>query len=168
MAEQIRELLLASRDETVCELTELLLIFAARAQHVQAKIEPALRQGQWVLSDRFIDATYAYQGGGRQLSSRHITQLASLVIPDTQPDLVIVLDLPVELGLERAQRRGSLDRFETETVAFFNRVRECYLQRAAADPQRYCVVDAAQSLAAVQCQIQQALSERIGLAVNAE
>ncbi|WP_203301161.1 dTMP kinase [Marinobacter sediminum] len=146
MAESIRELLLAPRDEAVDETTELLLMFAARAQHLNTRILPALERGQWVLCDRFTDATFAYQGGGRGVSSERIAMLESLVQGDVRPDHVILLDAPVETGMKRARSRGDLDRFEQEAVSFFQRIRDTYLGRAQADPERYSVVDASASL----------------------
>lgn len=153
LAEEIRELLLAPRTESVNELAELLLMFAARAQHLNHFIRPMLAAGTWVLCDRFTDATYAYQGGGRQLDTRVIAQLETLVQGEQRPDHVIVLDAPAELGLARAGRRGNLDRFERETLAFFERVRAVYHQRAAQDPDRYHIVDAAQPLDSVQSEL---------------
>lgn len=152
MAESIRELLLAPRDEPVNETTELLLMFAARAQHLHSRILPELEAGRWVLCDRFTDATFAYQGGGRGVAGEHIAQLENLVQGSIRPDHVILLDAAVETGMTRARHRGELDRFEQETVAFFERIRRAYLERAAADPARYHVVDAAQPLDTVsQC-----------------
>lgn len=150
LAEEVRALLLAKRDESVDETAELLLIFAARAQHLQQVIEPALARGAWVLCDRFTDATYAYQGGGRGLSLDTIAQLEQLVQGDLRPDLTLILDIDVELGLSRAKARGELDRFESETLAFFERVRTVYRQRAAQAPERYAMVDAGQDLNGVQ------------------
>ncbi|WP_372981216.1 dTMP kinase [Marinobacter sediminum] len=153
MAESIRELLLAPRDEAVDETTELLLMFAARAQHLNTRILPALERGQWVLCDRFTDATFAYQGGGRGVSSERIAMLESLVQGDVRPDHVILLDAPVETGMKRARSRGDLDRFEQETVSFFQRIRDTYLERAQAAPERYSVVDASASLEQVTASI---------------
>lgn len=149
MAESIRELLLAPRDEPVNDMTELLLMFAARAQHLHTRILPELEAGRWVLCDRFTDATFAYQGGGRGVPAERIAQLENLVQGSFRPDQVILLDAPVETGMTRARHRGELDRFEQEAVAFFERIRQTYLQRAAADPGRYHLVDAAQPLEAV-------------------
>ncbi len=149
MAESIRELLLAPRDEPVNETTELLLMFAARAQHLHTRILPELDAGRWVLCDRFTDATFAYQGGGRGVPDERIAQLENLVQGDFRPDHVILLDAPVETGMTRARHRGELDRFELEAVAFFERIRQTYLTRAAADPGRYHIVDAAQPLETV-------------------
>ncbi|MAB50419.1 MULTISPECIES: dTMP kinase [Marinobacter] len=149
MAESIRELLLAPRDEPVNETTELLLMFAARAQHLHTRILPELEAGRWVLCDRFTDATFAYQGGGRGVPADRIALLESLVQGTVRPDHVILLDAPVETGMTRARHRGDLDRFEQEAVAFFERIRETYLARAASAPGRYHIVDASQPIEAV-------------------
>ena len=153
LAERIRELLLDPSDESMAVDTELLLVFAARAQHLQQVIRPALARGCVVLCDRFTDATYAYQGGGRGLSVERIAQLEQFVQGELRPDLTLIFDLPVEIGLARAAARGRLDRFEQEGRGFFEAVREAYLQRAAQAPQRYRVLDAGQSLAQVQADI---------------
>ena len=153
LAERIRELLLDPSDESMAADTELLLVFAARAQHLQQVIRPALARGCVVLCDRFTDATYAYQGGGRGLSVERIAQLEQFVQGELHPDLTLIFDLPVEIGLARAAARGRLDRFEQEGRGFFEAVREAYLQRAAQAPQRYRVLDAGQSLAQVQADI---------------
>ena len=150
LAERIRELLLAPSDEIMDSDTELLLVFAARAQHLAQVIRPALARGAVVLCDRFTDATYAYQGGGRGLSVERIAILESFVQGELRPDLTLVFDLPVEVGLARAAARGRLDRFEQEGQAFFVAVRQAYLQRAGQQPQRYRLLDAAQPLSAVQ------------------
>nr|WP_286089115.1 dTMP kinase [Pseudomonas sp. MWU13-3659] len=150
LAERIRELLLAPSEETMAVDTELLLMFAARAQHLAQVIRPALARGAVVLCDRFTDATYAYQGGGRGLPVERIAILESFVQGELRPDLTLVFDLPVEVGLARAAARGRLDRFEQEGQAFFEAVRQAYLQRAGQQPQRYSLLDAAQPLEAVQ------------------
>lgn len=150
LAERIRELLLAPSEETMAVDTELLLMFAARAQHLAEVIRPALARGAVVLCDRFTDATYAYQGGGRGLPVERIAILESFVQGELRPDLTLVFDLPVEVGLARAAARGRLDRFEQEGQAFFEAVRQAYLQRAGQHPQRYSLLDAAQPLEAVQ------------------
>jgi len=150
LAEKIRELLLAPSAEVMAADTELLLVFAARAQHLAEVIRPALARGAVVLCDRFTDATYAYQGGGRGLSVERIAALEQFVQADLRPDLTLVFDLPVEVGLARAAARGRLDRFEQEGQAFFEAVRQAYLQRAHGAPQRYSLLDAAQPLEAVQ------------------
>lgn len=154
LAEEVRELLLAKRDENVDEQAELLLVFAARAQHLNQVILPALKRGEWVLCDRFTDATYAYQGAGRGLSLTTIEALEELVQGELRPDLTIVLDIDVETGLARAGERAALDRFESEAVEFFHRVRAGYQQRVASSPERYAVVDAGQPLEKVQQDIQ--------------
>jgi dTMP kinase len=146
LGEDLRDLLLGHRHEGMADDTELLLMFAARAEHLHARIEPALDQGTWVLCDRFTDATYAYQGAGRGLSNARIALLEQWVQGDRRPDLTLLLDLPVEIGLERAGRRSRPDRFEKQTLAFFERVRLGYLDLAEAAPQRYRVIDASQPL----------------------
>lgn len=165
LADEIRQLLLTpNRTEKVSSMTELLLMFAARAQHVAQCILPALKAGQWVISDRYIDATYAYQGGGRGLDFKDITQLDRLVVNELYPDLTLLLDLPVELGMQRAQSRGNQkDRIEQERVDFFVRVREQYLERAAQDPTRIKLIDASLSLREVQLQIETILREFLSL-----
>jgi len=153
LAERIRELLLAPADEPMASDTELLLVFAARAQHLQQVVRPALARGAVVLCDRFTDATYAYQGGGRGVPAERIALLEDFVQDVLRPDLTLVFDLPVEVGLARAAARGRLDRFEQERLEFFEAVRSTYLQRAAQAPERYRVLDAAQPLDAVQQRI---------------
>nr|A4XST1.1 RecName: Full=Thymidylate kinase; AltName: Full=dTMP kinase [Pseudomonas mendocina ymp] len=153
LAERIRELLLDPSDEPMAADTELLLVFAARAQHLQQVIRPALAKGCVVLCDRFTDATYAYQGGGRGLSIERIAQLEQFVQGELRPDLTLIFDLPVEVGLARAAARGRLDRFEQEGRGFFEAVRQAYLQRAVQAPQHYRVLDAGQTLAQVQADI---------------
>ncbi|WP_165681436.1 dTMP kinase [Metapseudomonas otitidis] len=150
LAERIRELLLAPSDESMAVDTELLLMFAARAQHLDRVIRPALEAGQVVLCDRFTDATYAYQGGGRGGSMARIAELERFVQGSLRPDLTLVFDLPVEVGLQRAAARGRLDRFEQEDRSFFEAVRQTYLERADQAPERYRVIDAAKPLADVQ------------------
>lgn len=163
MAEEIRALLLEPRTESVSEMAELLLMFAARAQHLHALIQPALEAGQWVLCDRFTDATYAYQGGGRGLSMDRIATLESMVQQGLRPDLTLLLDLPVETGLERARQRSALDRFEAEKKFFFEQVRDVYLQRAAREPDRFAIIDATPALNYVQQQIDMALFKKLGV-----
>ena len=150
LAEAIRQTLLSVDGEAPVEMAELLLVFAARAQHLAKVIEPALARGDWVLSDRFTDATYAYQGAARGLSVEVISHLEQLVQSGRQPDKVLILDLPPEIGMARARSRGELDRFERENHDFYERVRAGYLQRAVAMPERYSVIDAGQELQAVQ------------------
>lgn len=157
LAEEIRNLLLAPREEAIHADAELLLMFAARAQHLARVIKPSLAQGEWVLCDRFTDATYAYQGGGRGLDTTHIAALETLVQGELRPGLTLLLDVPVEIGLARAEARSEKDRFEQERAEFFERVRAAYLSRAAAYPQQYRVIDASRPLAEVQAQIAQVL-----------
>ena len=159
LAEELRELLLTPREEPVDSAAELLMMFAARAQHIAEVIKPALAKGTWVLCDRFTDATYAYQGGGREMGFEQIQLLEQLVQGSFRPDAVILLDLPVAIGLARAAKRGALDRFEQEAEGFFNRVRNAYLDRAKDTPSRYWLVDAEKSLIDVQVQIASALEK---------
>jgi dTMP kinase len=149
LAEEIRQMLLGIREETLQPTAELLLMFAARAQHLSQLIEPALAQGKWVLCDRFTDATYAYQGGGRGLSVAQIGTLEQLVQGGRRPDYTLLLDAPIEVGMARASQRGELDRFETEQLSFFQRVRDCYLARAADEPERFRVIEANRSPEAI-------------------
>ena len=158
-AEEIRQLLLTPRDESVSSKSELLLMFAARAQHLDQLIEPELAAGNWVLCDRFTDATYAYQGGGRKMDNQLITELESIVQGNLRPDLTLILDIPPEQGLKRASRRGELDRFEQEKAVFFERIRNAYLAIAEQHPQRCVVVDASLPLTQVQMQIENALEK---------
>jgi dTMP kinase len=163
LAERIREIVLTVRDEALPPTAELLLMFAARAVHLANHVEPNLRAGRWVICDRFIDATYAYQGGGRRLSLDHIRQLESMVLGTRRPDLTVLLDVPVEQALRRAQQRNAgaaADRFESERAEFFERVRDAYRARAAAEPGRIAVVDATQSIEAVALQILHLLETR--------
>lgn len=155
LAEQIRHLLLAKHHENITPEAELLLMFAARSQHIHHVILPALRQGQWVLCDRFTDATFAYQGGGREMDNNTIAWLEQTVQGDLRPDLTLLLDASVETGMQRAQNRGLLDRFESERLEFFQRVRQAYLQRAKQNPDRYTIIDASLPLPEVQAQIRQ-------------
>lgn len=159
LAERIRELLLAPSGEPMDSDAELLLVFAARAQHLARVIRPALARGAVVLCDRFTDATYAYQGGGRGLGDARIAELELFVQGELRPGLTLVFDLPVEIGLSRAAARGRLDRFEQEERGFFEAVRQTYLKRAEALPGRYRVLDAAQSLESVQRSIDGLLPE---------
>jgi dTMP kinase len=159
LGEEIRALLLGHRDDGMALATETLLMFAARAEHLQRVIRPALAAGHWVLCDRFTDATYAYQGGGRGLPPTQIAILENWVQVDLRPDLTLLLDVPVEIGLQRANRRSAADRFEREEQAFFERVRTAYLQRARQYPDRYRIVDARYSLEQVRSGIEQMLGE---------
>jgi dTMP kinase len=163
LAERIRDLVLNERAENLPDTAELLLMFAARSVHLRNLIEPALAEGRWVICDRFTDATYAYQGGGRGLAAAGIATLESLVQGARRPDLTLLLDLPVRAGLERAQRRGASqpqDRFEAQRVDFFERVRAAYLERAAADPGRVAIIDATLGVDQVAARILAALRGR--------
>lgn len=159
LAEELRELLLSNREEAVDPTAELLMVFAARAQHLARVIQPALDRGEWVICDRFTDATYAYQGGGRELDRGLIAQLEQTVQGDLRPDRVLLLDLDPEIGLARAASTGAADRFESEQRHFFERVRAAYLQRADADPARYAIIDASKSIDQVQQQLASELTE---------
>jgi len=143
------------------ELTELLLVFAARAQHLEKVIRPALEAGKWVVCDRFTDATFAYQGAGRGLNLETIRQLQSMVQGELRPDLTLILDLDPEIGLERASKRGELDRFELEKQSFFRSVRQGYLDIAKADPERCTVIDASMPLEQVKDNLLTALQAGI-------
>jgi dTMP kinase len=163
LAEKIRDIVLHSRDEAVPPMAELLLMFAARAVHLSNHVEPNLRAGRWVVCDRFIDATYAYQGGGRHLSLDNIRQLEAMVLGARRPDLTVLLDTPVPQALQRAQQRNAgaaADRFESERTEFFECVRAAYLARAAAEPRRIETVDAAQSVDEVAARILELLEAR--------
>lgn len=160
LAEKLRDILLDPNSSGLSGQSELLLMFAARAQHLAELIRPALQRGDTVLCDRFTDATWAYQGGGRGLPRADIAVLERLVHGDLQPDLTLLLDLPVSAGLQRAARRSPTDRFEAESLAFFERVRTAYLERAAAAPQRFAVIDAAGSEEQVWQQVRRVLEER--------
>ena len=163
LAERIRELLLTPSDDAMCADTELLLVFAARAQHLAEVIRPALARGAVVLCDRFTDATYAYQGGGRGLSHERIATLETFVQGALRPDLTLVFDLPIEVGMARASARGRLDRFEQEGRTFFDAVRSTYLGRARAEPGRYRLIDAGQTLEQVQGQLDALLPQLLSM-----
>ncbi len=150
LAEKIRALLLGLDTEALDPTAELLLVFAARAQHLTQLVKPALNAGRWVICDRFTDATYAYQGGGRGLDPKLIAQLELAVQQELQPDLTLLLDIDPELGMQRARSRAALDRFELEELPFFHRVRASYLERAQLQPQRYAIIDASAALENVQ------------------
>lgn len=149
LAEKIRDLLLEPQNERVAAQTELLLMFAARAQHLENVIKPALNNGVWVVCDRFTDATYAYQGGGRNVEISDINWLENMIQGNFRPDLTLLLDSPVNVGLERINGRGKADRFESEQFNFFEKVRNAYLSLAKQHPQRIKVVNANQPLTAV-------------------
>lgn len=162
LGEEIRSLLLGHRHDGMALATETLLMFAARAEHLERVIRPALAAGHWVLCDRFTDATYAYQGGGRGLPLERITILENWVQGGLQPDLTLVFDAPVAVGLERAGRRGAADRFEREETAFFERVRAVYLGRARQDPDRCRIVNADRPVAMVRAEVEAILAEWLG------
>lgn len=153
-AERIREILVEHGEEPVPAVAEMLLMFAARSLHVSNVIRPALEAGTWVVCDRFTDASRAYQGGGRALPGHYIETLAEWVHGDLVPDLTVLLDAPVEVGLARAGQRGEPDRFERERVDFFTRVRDTYLELAAAEPERFAIVDANRDLRDVRADIE--------------
>ena len=159
LGEALRGVLLGDEAEGICPEAELLTMFAARAEHLEKVIKPALDAGKWVLCDRFTDASFAYQGGGRGLAFERIEQIEAWVQGDLRPDLTILLDAPVEVGMARAAARGEADRFEREPKAFFEAVRNAYRTRAEQNPKRYAVVDAAVELVDVQGQIVGVLEE---------
>lgn len=166
-AERLRAMLLEQSDEPMPGTCELLLMFAARATHLENLVWPAVRRGAWVLCDRYTDATYAYQGGGRGLPDAQIDALAAMVHPDGWPDLTLLFDLPVERGLARAGERngsGGPDRFESEQFAFFERVRGCYLERARREPGRFRVIDAGAAIGEVEASVRRALAPLFGAA----
>lgn len=153
LSERIRTILLDKQEQHMTSDTELLLMFAARAQHLEQVILPAIESGQWVICDRFTDATYAYQGGGRGIPNERIAVLEQWVQGDFRPDKTLIFDLPVATGMARAGQRSSPDRFEQEDLTFFERVRDAYLARVRSAPERYAIIDAAPELQTVQRQI---------------
>ncbi|MCP3665078.1 MAG: dTMP kinase [Gammaproteobacteria bacterium] len=161
LGEEVRELLLGHKHTGMADDTELLLMFAARAEHLAQVILPALESGKWVICDRFTDASYAYQGGGRGIVRERIAGLESWVQGDLRPDLTLVFDLPVDMGLERAGKRSEPDRFESEKTVFFDKVRAAYLDIAQSDPQRVQVIDASKTLSEVQQQLKQVVDASI-------
>jgi len=163
VSEQIRQVLLDTRNAGLNPTAELLLMFAARSQLVEEVIRPALTAGKVVVSDRFADASYAYQGGGRQLGAETVASVEELVLKDMQPDLTLLFDIPVELGMKRVAGRGAADRIEVESLLFFERVRNAYLERAAANPGRFRVIDASLDEAAVWRQVQTVLEAELGI-----
>ena len=158
--ESIRDILLHSSKQHISDLAELLLMFSARAQHLDEVIIPAMQAGKIVICDRFTDATYAYQGGGREMDRRQIQILEALVQRGLKPDLTLLFDTPVEVGLARAGGRSEADRFESETVSFFERVRAEYLQLAGEEPDRVHVIDADRPLDKVQQDVRRILASR--------
>ena len=163
LAEKIRALLLDVEEDNPAPLTELLLMFASRAQHINEVIRPALSDGIWVLCDRFTDATYAYQGGGRGLKLDLISQLEQIAQDNLRPHLTLILDVSPELGMTRVRKRGEFDRFEREKIEFFNNVRTAYLNLAEKDPNRCIIIDAARQKNIVLCKISEAITERFSL-----
>ncbi|HED16644.1 MAG TPA: dTMP kinase [Gammaproteobacteria bacterium] len=161
IGEDIRQLLLGHKHTGMSDDTELLLMFAARAEHLDKVIRPALEKGQWVLCDRFTDATYAYQGGGRGIASDRIATLENWTQAELRPDLTIYLDVPIETGRQRAGDRSAPDRFEKEQNAFFNKARKVYLDRAEQEPARFRVIDASTSLDQVQVYLDEVLQELV-------
>lgn len=160
-AERIRELLLEATNAHVSPDAELLLMFAARADHLSQCVEPALAAGRWVVCDRFTDATHAYQGGGRGLERARIAELERFVQRGLQPDLTLIFDLPVERGLVRARRRSAPDRFEAEDRAFFERVRAVYIEIAERAPERVCLIDADRPEHQVHAEVRERVAERL-------
>ena len=158
LAEKLRQLLLDKNSEVISDQAELLMVFAARAQHIKHVIEPALAKGEWVLCDRFTDATYAYQGGGRNMRISAIEWLENMAQGTLRPDLTLLLDAPVEIGIERARSRAEFDRFESEKISFFEQVRRAYLLQAELHPERIKLIKANQPLV----DVQRALIEIIG------
>ena len=161
LAEAIRGLVLSSWEEGVPAETEVLLMFAARAAHLAATIRPALARGAVVISDRFVDASWAYQGAGRGVPAARLAELEAFVLGRLRPDLTLLFDLPPEQGLARAHSRGDANRFEAEAMAFQQRVRQAYLDRARAAPERYALIDASLELSAVQAQLAAALEAHL-------
>ncbi len=161
LGETLRAMLLGEDFKGMSDDSELMLMFAARAEHIEQVIKPALEKGQWVLCDRFTDATYAYQGGGRQLNIKRIEGLENWVLGDLRPDLTLLLDAPISVGRERAGKRSTPDRFEQERDGFFNRVRDTYLSRAKAEPNRIKVIDASGDLNSVQQHISSIINKII-------
>ncbi len=160
LGEQIRELLLAPREDGMSEDAELLLMFAARAEHIHQVIKPALERGDWVLCDRFVDATFAYQGGGRGIDRNRIETISDWTLKGLETDLTLLFDLPVAVGQSRViKRQQEKDRFEQEKAAFFEKIRDCYLQRAEAEPQRIKCIDASRDIEAIQSQLSVILTE---------
>ena len=162
LAEKIRAILLDDSNGELSSQSELLLVFASRAQHLEQLIRPALARGDTVLCDRFTDASWAYQGGGRQMPDEWIATLEQMVHGDLQPDLTLLLDLPVEQGLKRVSRRGEADRFEQESLRFFKRVRQAYLAHAESNSKRFEIIDATGDLDQVWSQIVSVLVRRLG------
>lgn len=163
VSEQIRKLLLDTRNAGLNATAELLMMFAARSQLVEEVILPALADGKVIVCDRFADASYAYQGGGRQLGGETVEVVEKLVLKGLQPSLTLLFDVPVEQGMKRVASRGEADRFEVESLRFFERVRNAYLERAASQPERFRIIDASQDEDTVWQQVKAVLQETPGL-----
>ena len=161
VSEQIRKVLLDTRNAGLNATAELLMMFAARSQLVEEVIRPSIAQGKVIVCDRFADASYAYQGGGRQLGAETVAVVERLVLKDLQPDLTLLFDVPVDVGMNRVASRGEADRFEIESIRFFERVRTAYLERAAANPQRFRVIDASLDETQVWQQVEHVLKARL-------
>jgi dTMP kinase len=162
LGEAIRALLLSKDYPPMSHRTELLLMYAARAEHVDHKIRPLLSDGKWVVSDRFADASFAYQGGGRQIPMELLKSLDDWTLAGFEPDYTLLLDAPAEVGLARAATRGVKDRIELEDMGFFNRVRDTYLARAAEDPKRFRIIDASQDIESVRALVVATMNDIIG------
>lgn len=162
LGEQIRELLLTPREHGMSHDAELLLMFAARAEHIEHVIKPALARGEWVLCDRFVDATFAYQGGGRGIERERIQTISDWTLKGLQTDLTFLFDLPVEQGQARViKRQQQKDRFEQEKAVFFQKIRDCYLERAAQEPNRIKLIDSSRDIDAIQMQLSSILTEML-------
>jgi dTMP kinase len=160
LGEQIRDLLLTPRESGMSRDAELLLMFAARAEHIHQVIKPALQRGDWVLCDRFVDATFAYQGGGRGIPAERIQTVSDWTLNTLQTDLTLLFDLPVDVGQQRVvKRQQQKDRFEQEKADFFQQIRDCYLQRAADEPDRIRKIDASHDIDTIQQQLRDILTE---------
>ncbi len=161
LADEIRHFLLSHYEEKIHPDTELLLMFAARAQHVNRIIKPALEAGKWVVCDRFTDASYAYQGAGRGIEAERIAALENWTLGNLRPHLTLLLNAPLDIALERVRQRKQLDRIESEATDFFARVQNCYLERATAEPARIHIVDTHRDLSEIQLDIQQSIEKLI-------
>lgn len=161
MAEEIRNLVLSTRDEAVAPNTELLLVFASRVQHLSEKILPAMAQGKWVISDRFVDSSYVYQGIARGIDESIIDGLVATFLKGQLPDKTLLLDVPVEIGMRRVQTRGETNRLDGESFLFHEKVRHGFLKRATQDAARFAVIDASQSIGSVEQQIITQLNQLI-------
>lgn len=157
-AEKIRNILLNS--DHLHAKTELLLMFASRNEHIQNVIKPALSEGKWVVSDRYVDASYAYQGGGRELGFDIVKWMDEFIVGDVQADFTILMDIEPEIGLQRIKNRGQADRIEQESLVFFKRITQAYREKAKLEPCRYSVIDASKSIKQVKLSIQQAFTKQ--------